>query len=303
MPRPSVAALLAFGPMALALTVLCVVAGCDPVGPAFTPRVVVEAFLDAGRPLPDVLLRTTRAPGDGGADDVLADAAVTLDADGRTTRLLPVPGQPGRYRAADASGVVAGRVYGLSVAAPGLPSASARTVVPPSLTIDSVAIEPAERTIRAVLLDSLRLDPGPAPPVGFVYPVEVRVYWRAPDAPADTFSVRAQLRPTAADGARFFFPPEALLRENALPSPGGARVFVGVYAVPVATQQAPLPEHALRIALVRGAGDYARFIASRDAPDRREPVSNVRGGRGVFAGVSVDTVRVRVTAADARRLN
>ena len=107
--------------------------------------------------------------------------------------------------------------------------------------------------------------------------------------------MRISLRPSAASSVRFFFPPDVLLPEadarGILP---GERRYEGVYAVRVDAETSPLPVHALRVALVRGGGAYARFIATRSTPERREPVSNVVGGRGLFVAVSTDSVRVEV---------
>ena len=50
----------------------------------------------------------------------------------------------------------------------------------------------------------------------------------------------------------------------------------------------------MKVSLLRSGPDYARFASSRDAPERREPVSNVRGALGIVAGISVDSLLLNV---------
>jgi hypothetical protein len=93
----------------------------------------------------------------------------------------------------------------------------------------------------------------------------------------------------------FFFKPEQIFREQeAAKRPGLRRAWTGVYAVPVAAEDAPLPPHTLRVALIRSGQDYARYASSRDDPQRRDPTSNVAGGVGILAGISVDSLRIQV---------
>jgi hypothetical protein len=51
-----------------------------------------------------------------------------------------------------------------------------------------------------------------------------------------------------------------------------------------------LPPHTLTTALVRGDTAFASFAQTRTDPDRREPLSNVRGALGVALGVAVDSI-------------
>jgi hypothetical protein len=53
----------------------------------------------------------------------------------------------------------------------------------------------------------------------------------------------------------------------------------------------------MRVSLVRSNASYAAFASSRRDPDRREPISNVRGAVGIAAGVAVDSVRITVDTA------
>ena len=99
-------------------------------------------------------------------------------------------------------------------------------------------------------------------------------------------------RPTFDD---FFLRPEQIFRERNTPRDAlGRRSWTGVYAVPVETRQTPLPPHPLRVAIIRSGQDYARFISGRDDPERREPPSNLDGAVGIFAGLSVESLRVQV---------
>ena len=279
------------------LVALVALTGCDAGGPAYRERLVVEAFFDTDRPLPDVWVRRTLGPGETADADGVAGAAVALTTPDGPVALAAVPGRPGLYRPAVAGVVAARGAYGLTVTA-GAHAASAATLAPPRFAFDSVRVVPAAQAVRSVLLDSLRLGSGGAIPEGFVYPVEVRAYWRVgyAEAGADSaYWVRASLRPTAAAGGRFFFPAEALLRERTVPNgPSGGRAWSGVYAVPVAAETDPLPAHRVRVAVLRAGADYARFAAGLGASDGRAPVGNVAGALGLVAGVSVDSVTVEV---------
>ena len=93
----------------------------------------------------------------------------------------------------------------------------------------------------------------------------------------------------------FFLLPGQILRERTATRAGSEqRTWTGVYAVPVESKDAALPAHTLRVAVLRSGQDYARFATSRDAPDQREPQSNITGGLGIVAGVSVDSLRIDV---------
>jgi len=110
--------------------------------------------------------------------------------------------------------------------------------------------------------------------------------------------VRGQLRPSASFSSRvvnFFLQPAEVRREDRYPDTKTGRKWRGVYAVPVDTSTAPLPEHRLTAVLVRGDTAFADFARTRADPDRREPVSNVSGGLGIATGVAIDSLRRTVT--------
>jgi len=279
-------------PWRRALIGALVLAGCDASVPDYEPRLVVEAFLEAGRPLPEIALRRTLPTDDVTGDDAVLDASATVSFPGQAVPFASVGA--GRYRPQTTPLLVPGTTLAFAARWQGQ-VVSASTTVPPVLDLDSVRVEPSAAPVRAILLEQFGFDPASIPQEGFVYPIRIRAYWRAPAIPDTGLYVRISLRPSAASSVRFFFPPDVLLRETdtqgILP---GERRYEGVYAVRVDAETSLLPAHALRVALVRGGNAYARFIATRTTPERREPGSNVVGGRGLFAAVSTDSVRVEV---------
>ncbi|HYE58206.1 MAG TPA: DUF4249 family protein [Rhodothermales bacterium] len=269
-----------------------VLAGCDAGEPPYVPELVVEAFLEAGQPLGGLTLRRTLPTDAPSGNDAVTDAGALVRLSGQSVPLVHVGS--GRYRPASPALLVPGSVLAFEATWQGS-TATATTTVPPVLRLDSVRVEPASAPVRAILLEQFGFDPASIPREGFVYPVRVRAYWQAPAVPDTGLWVRVSLRPSAGSSVQFFFPPEVVRQEQeAVGATMDARYYEGVYAVRVASETAPLPAHTLRVALVRGGTAYARFITTRSAPDRREPISNVTGGRGLFAAVSTDSVRVNV---------
>lgn len=289
----------------LLAAVLVLLGRCDTVEPEGPPRLVVEGYLDAGKPLPLLTLRQTRpldVPYPDDATTAVADAEVQVALDGEAVAYRAVPGRPGQYAPAD---VVPGRTvparaaFRLDVRWRNR-QAQAEGTVPPPIRIDSVQVRVPPEPVQAILLDSLyltdSLDVGVQE--GYIYPVEVSLWWRTEAAADSLYWIQTRLRPYTSFSSTvvdFFLRPEQVLQEQTIPrDPAGRRRWTGVYAVPVAAADAPLPSHNLQVALLRSGRDYARFAVSRDAPDRREPISNVTGALGIFAGISVDSLRVRV---------
>ena len=163
------------------------------------------------------------------------------------------------------------------------------------LILDSLFIDPSQ--IDTIRFDSLRTGASE----GYVYLVEVTMRWQvdfAEEGPDSEYWVRTQLRPDI-DGRTklddYFLRPEQLLREASIArDPMGWRIWTGVYAVPVEAANSPLPAHRLRAALMRGTQAYAQFVSGSGNPRHREPLTNIAGGLGIFAGVSVDSISVRV---------
>lgn len=281
--------------------------GCDAVEPGGEPLLVVEGFLDAGKPLPALMLRTTAPLGQPYPDDATTAAAgaeVLLLLDGRSVPYEPDAQRPGRYvPATDVAHTVPSRArFDLTVQWQ-RQRASAAGSIPPPIQIDSIYVDVPDTPVEAVLLDSLYLTDslGVAVQKGFIYPIEVTLWW-ADDglhAAADSaYWIQTRLKPYTPFSStivNFFLRPQQILRERSLPvDTYGRRQWTGVYAIPVEAADEPLPPHYVGVALLRSGQDYARFAASRDAPERREPISNVRGGLGIVAGVSVDSTNVRV---------
>lgn len=281
--------------------------GCDTVEPTESPRLVVEAFFDTGRPLPAVVLRQTHPLDEAAPSDSLfvTDASVVLTLDGKSIAYQHDPQQPGHYRAAPPSSLAAQAQYVLTVRWK-QQTFTAAGRMPPLIRIDSVDVRVPDQPVQAILLDSLladidSLDLDTGVQQGFVYPVVVTLWWEAAFAETGLDSlywVHPQLEPripVSASLADYFLRTEQLLRERTLVRDARQRrTWTGVYAVPVASDADTLPAHSLRIALLRGGEDYARFAASRDDPERREPVSNIPGGLGIAAGISVDSLRLSV---------
>lgn len=280
---------------------------CDTVEPVEDERVVIEAFFDAGRPLPPLTLRRTgplSAPYLPGEATAITDAGVVLELDGQTIPYRPDPEHPGRYVPAGGPAVVPPRAGFALTVQWAHQVARATGTIPPPVALDTVEVYVPERPVQAVLLDSLflgvdSLNVGARE--GFIYPVEVTLRWHVDFdeiGPDSLYWVETRLQPRTVFSSAlidFFLLPEEILRERTLPCDGqGRRVWTGVYAVPVEAEDVPLPLHDLRVALLRSGQDYARFATTRDAPERREPRSNVTGGLGIAAGISVDSLRLRL---------
>jgi hypothetical protein len=271
-------------------------ARCDwTTEPAPEQSLVVEAFLETGRPLSVLTLRQTQslsspdsleAPATGAEVTlVLGDEAVSY-----------TEAAPGRY-APDTSLVVPPQTsWRLTVRRNGT-TARAEGTTPPPVGVQEVCVDVPDDPVRAVQVDSLRRDSLDVPAdQGYLYPIDVTVQWANPSpAVAATYWVRAQLRPDASsfpsEVVEFFLEPAVIQREDRFDRRADARQWEGVYAVPVDSSEAPLPEHDLTTALVRGDTAFASFAQTRTDPDRREPLSNVDGALGVALAISVDSLK------------
>lgn len=288
------------------LAILLFSAGCDSALPADPePTLVVEGFIDAGQPAPPLRLARTlplQSPYDP-ASAAIRDAAVALTIGSNVIPYVAVADDPGLFRPAENGDVIAnsGTHFVLNVTWNG-GQASAEGTVPPPIRLLSADVVVPDQPVSAVLLDSLLLADSLAVGAyeGFIYPVEVTLRWDAADDPQERYWVRAQLRPysdfpsTVVD---LFLQSEAVFPEADAPTEqADVRSWTGVYAVGVEAEDDPVPDHSLRIAIIRSDRDYARFASSRDTPDRREPISNLTGAIGIFTAISVDSTRVQVGA-------
>lgn len=281
--------------MALALAV----SACDAVEPVSRPILVVESFLESDRALGPVRLRQTIRMDRtyDAATARVSGASVRLFAPGREILYDENPAR-GTYETSEAAQLSAGTPFRLEVAWQDQ-FAVAEGVLPPPVRLTRIETLVPPEPVEAVLLDSLQIDSlQTGARSGYVYPVEVRVWWDRADFSVEADSlywIRAQLRPSAsvAPGVvELIFRSGQILREDRAAAEAGQRRWTGVYLVMVDDKNDPIPPHLLRVAVLRSGEDYARFASSRTAPERREPISNVRGAIGIAAGISVDSLTV-----------
>lgn len=275
-------------------------AGCDVVEPVDDSILVVEGFLTTGAPLPQVRVQRTLLPGASFSpkDAAIVDAKIELEVAGNKVDYHAEKDRPGIY-APDPSDVEprAGADY-LFRARWHDEAIETRGILPEEIGIAGVDVSIPDEPVAAVFLDSLSLGDSLATGAytGFIYPVEVEVRWSASEV--DDSWLRLQLKPYAAVSSSvidLFLKSDAIVREaDQEAGKAGERLWRGVYAVGVPDADAPMPDHQLRVSIVRSGEDYARFAASRDAPDRREPISNLDGAVGIFTAIAVDSLHVRV---------
>jgi hypothetical protein len=276
--------------------------------PAERESLVVEAFVETNQRPPTITLRQTRPLGATGGPqaDAASGARVTLTIDGDTVSYEEGASPPGQYGPAPPLDSVPARVpWTLDVRWNG-EHARAHGVTPSPLRTTEVCVNVPDEPVRAVRVDSLRRDSLDIPTErGYIYPIDVTVRWTsgASDVGLDTTQwVRAQLRPdTSQFSSRLvdrFLQPAEVRREDRFERVGGERQWTGVYAVPVDSSTAPLPQHRLTTPVVRGDSAFGDFARSSTDPDLREPLSNVEGARGIATAVAVDSL-VRTIAPSA----
>lgn len=288
----------------LAIGLLLGLAACDWTTEPFEQEsLVVEAFVETGRPLPTVILRQTRPlqVSNEGLRDAASNGQVVLYLDGRRIPYRESSETPGQY-IPESDSLVAAQVPWRLTARWNGETARADGRTPSPIRISEICLDVPESPSEAVQVDSLRRDSLDIPAdQGFIYPIEVTVRWPSDLATpgGDTTNwVRGQLRPDATPPSgfvEFFLEPADIRREDAFSSWGAGREWKGVYAVPVDSDTARLPPHDLTTALVRGDSAFAAFAQSRTDPDRREPISNVDGGLGVALAVATDSLAKVVT--------
>ena len=267
--------------------------GCKAVEPTQDEDLVVEAFIEAGRSLPPVVVRgSTDLHGSAGAYLMIDDAVVEAVMAHGTIPYIADGG--GVYRPAIDFEPTVGDEVEINVAR-GDRRVTGRTVLPPLIGIERFELSVPDEPEEAVLLDSLNLAPSDVAR-GFLYLIQVDVWWEPTTWPGS--HVRAQLKTDAGVASRvidlFLRSDETFIEAEAEPDDDGLKRWRGLYAIQVETKESPLPPHRLRISLLRGGPDYARFAWSRTDPARREPQGNVQGGIGIVAGVSVDSLSVEV---------
>lgn len=291
---------------------LVLLASCDTVHPEDTSHIVIDAYMFADEPVPAVRLWRSiplSAPYPFDAATAIDDADVSILVG--NIPITFVQTQPGRYSPEISLVSPEYAPLALHVNWQGT-SITAQSRVPPRIRIDSTSVNRSERAVRGLILDSLLIEPVILDSLGvdslrvgaeesFVFLVEATIHWTVSFREVDQDSawwVRTQLAPTLDAGGltdEYFLRSEQVQREHqaATQSPGH-RYWSGVYAVPVEAPDALMPAHELRISLVRSPQEYARFVAGRSSPRDREPPTNVSGARGIFTGLSLDSLVVLV---------
>ena len=280
--------------------------GCDAVQPSAEPRLVVEGYVQEGEPLPVISLRQTLPMDQPYSADAAVGAQVQLSI-GDTPHAYTMTA-PGVYEPQMPLEITARAQLHLDVTWDGV-RASATTHVPPALTLDEVSVRASKKPLSGLILDSLFIDRAridtlnfdslsTGASAGFVYLVEVTLEWEAVRGEGGDYWIRTQLQPYLESRTRlddYFLRPEDLHQESLIPqNTSGQRAWTGIYAVPVEAADSVLPRHRLRVALVRGTQAYAQFVSGSDSPKYREPISNVTGALGIFAGISVDSLSLQV---------
>ncbi|GMQ82521.1 MAG: hypothetical protein BMS9Abin05_1975 [Rhodothermia bacterium] len=285
------------------------IAACDTVQPLQIGTLVVESFLKAGEPLPVVRVGRTFGVSEGlESNQGFEDAEVELILDGVRIQYEPVPTSPGLFQPESRARqliVPPLASFELYVRTPE-DEANASGSVPPLIVLNNVEIFAPDRAIEAVLVDTLdigldSLDLALNAQEGFIYPIQVTLAWNMisdVETTLDDFWIETRLEPLSQFSSSlidFFLLPQQILPESTIEADDdGQASWTGVYAVPVEAADTPLPEHTLKVSLLRGDQAFAVFETSRDNPERREPVSNVRGGIGFVGGIAIDTLRITV---------
>ena len=182
---------------------LMVVAGvvctaCDSTTPAQKEQLVVEAFLEAAPHPLRVVLRRSAAPDapyllDG---QELNDATVQIRTEDEVIPLEPAGG--GAYVPAATDGLRERLRFVVEADWAGQ-RATAVGQIPPRIQLGGIAVEVPEAPVEAIFLDGFNLDSlGVTIDEGFVYPIEVTLWWERPaDAvPADSsYWIQTRLAP------------------------------------------------------------------------------------------------------------
>ncbi len=277
--------------------------GCDSVVPEGTEQLVVEGWIDAGKPLPPIriaLSRTADIPLSE-PDQIPPELEVLMTIGDVQVPYARNPESVFEYLPIAANSMIAeeGNSFGLSINGPQT-SVSAFGQIPRRIFLDEVFLHIPDSPISAVLLDSLdigldSLNLAVNASTGYIYPVEVDVSWTGVESD-DWVEIRLDPVTTFSSSLiDFFLLPTQVFPENrATVSELGGRLWSGIYAVPVPSSDSPMPNHTLRVTILRGDQRFANYATSRTSPERREPESNVNGGLGFVGGVSIDSIRVPV---------
>jgi len=281
---------------------------CDTIQPERTGTLVVEAYFNAGQPLPPVSVHQT-ADVNALLSDArigVSDAVVQATLNGSIVEYEAVADSDGLYRPKTTVEYLLLPLdqFSLRVTS-GTREVIGSGLVPPEIQMVNVKAIVPDQPIEAVLIDSLKLGLDSLGVIidaneGFIYPVEVFIEWAKPDIPMidNDFWIETSLDPVQQFSSSLldFF----LLSEQVLPESGiladekGRLHWTGIYAIPVPLSDSSFPTHELKISILRSEQSFARFATTRNEPKRREPVGNVIGGIGFIGGVSLDSLRISV---------
>ena len=289
----------------LTLLVL-LLAGCDSVEPQNDALLVVEGYIDADKPLPLITLHQAQSLNEatlGPHAPAVQDADLRIMINDHTIRYRSSLSHPGKYEPVDASlsTVPARSRFRAEIEWHGQ-FASSEDIVPPPIRIDSVYLSIPSAPVTAILIDTLRLDtPQVGARKGFIYPIDATIWW-TPDfvesGVDSSYWVETRLRPNLAFSSRvldvFLLSEEVQPERDLSTRATSSRSWTGVYAVPVEDSLATVPDHSVSVQLIRSSEAYALFTASRNVPERREPISNIDGAIGIMAGISLDSLTVHV---------
>lgn len=281
--------------------------GCDSVEPEGDAFLVVQGFLEANKPLPTIILKQTvpiKQDLTTEPEQPVTNAQVQLTLDESTISYRPSALTPGEYEPGQQTlpAIEAGSVFSMAIEWEGQ-MAIASGVIPEEIELDSVQVRIPSAPVTAILVDTLRLDtPEVGARPGFIYLVEVDVWWTTSSPPVvqpdSTFWIETRLIPQIEFSSKVldvFLLSEEVQPEESIESDALLRKsWTGVYAVPVEDSLDAVPDHSLGIQLLRGTTDYALFAASRNNPERREPISNVDGAIGIVAGISLASRKVDI---------
>ena len=277
--------------------------GCDSIEPADDSLMVIEGFLQTGAPLPDITISRASLLEQSSVQnpDFIRDATLRLFIDDVAYAYGPSDPNNGTYSPLNPAieAIPAGAKMRAEIVWESQ-IATTSDLMPSPIAIESVEVDVPESPVTAILVDTLRFDtPQVGARQGFIYPIDVTITWSVDPAfpePDSTYWVEARLIPQTEFSSTvldvFLLPEQVLQENNVLLQPTGLspnqRSWTGVYAVPVADSLSLPPTHSLTVQLVRGTRAYADFAASRNIPERREPISNIDGAIGILAGIALD---------------
>ena len=285
--------------------ILCI--GCDSIEPESEVFLVVQGFIEAQQPAPNIVLKQTIAINQDLStepEEPVTNASVQLVLDESIITYRPSLSTPGEYEPVLESGytINPGASFSIDIEW-GNQQAHASGVIPEIIELDSVQVRIPSDPVTAILVDTLRLDtPSVGARPGFIYLVEVDLWWTssptASSIPDSTYWIETRLRPQIEFSSKVldvFLLSEEVQPEESIETDALARKsWTGVYAVAVDDSLEAIPDHSLAVQLLRGTADYALFAASRNNPQRREPISNVEGAIGIVTGIALASENVEI---------